>query len=63
MLFDSRHIFINGEAFMAAGEDAKLMRILANKHVLSAVQVSRLSPGALDLLQEWVDAGWVQSLS
>ena len=63
MLFDSRHIFINGEAFMAAGEDAKLMRILANKHALSAVQVSQLSPGALDLLQEWVDAGWVQSLS
>ena len=63
MLFDSRHIFINGEAFMAAGEDAKLMRILANKHALSTLQVSRLSPGALDLLQEWVDAGWVQSLS
>ncbi len=62
MLFDSRHIFINGEAFMAAGEDAKLMRILANKHALSALQVSRLSPGALDLLREWVDAGWVQSL-
>lgn len=62
MLFDSRHIFINGEAFMAAGEDAKLMRILANKHALSAVQVSRLSPEALDLLREWVDAGWVQSL-
>ncbi len=63
MLYDSRHIFVNGEAFMAAGEDAKLMRILANKHALSALQVSQLSPGALDLLQEWVDAGWVQSLS
>jgi 50S ribosomal protein L16 3-hydroxylase len=62
MLFDSRHIFINGEAFMASGEDAKWMRILANTHALSAVQVGRLSPGALGLLQDWVDAGWVQSL-
>jgi 50S ribosomal protein L16 3-hydroxylase len=62
MLFDARHIFINGEAFMASGEDAKLMRILANTHALSAVQVGRLSPGALGLLQDWVDAGWVQSL-
>jgi hypothetical protein len=26
------------------------------------VQVGRLSPGALGLLQDWVDAGWVQSL-
>ena len=62
MLFDARHIFINGEAFMASGEDAKWMRILANTHALSAVQVGRLSPGALGLLQDWVDAGWVQSL-
>lgn len=62
MLFDARHIFINGEAFVASGEDAKVMRILANKHTLSAVQVARLSPGALNLLQEWVEAGWVQSL-
>ena len=62
MLFDSHHIFINGEAFMASGEDAKLMRVLANKYSLSAVQVRRLSPGALNLLQDWVDAGWVQSL-
>lgn len=61
MLYDSAHIFINGESFRASGRDATLMRLLADQHHLRAADVKRLSAGALDLLAQWVDDGWLQA--
>ncbi len=60
MLYDARHIFINGESWRAAGADARLMRRLADRRVLSADDLARASPAALDLLREWCAAGWLQ---
>ncbi len=59
MMFDAKHIFINGESFRAAGRDATLMRCLANERCLSRPDVSRLSAEAQSLLQGWCDAGWM----
>lgn len=59
MMFDARHVFINGEAFRAGGRDAGLMQRLANQRHLNLAQVSKLSDAARDLLQQWVQAGWV----
>lgn len=59
MLYDARHVFINGEAFDAAGRDAQLMRRLADTRRLAAADVARLSAGARELLQEWRRAGWL----
>jgi len=61
MMYDTHHVFINGESFLAAGRDARLMRQLADARVLRAGEVARLSPPARDLLQDWVSAGWVHS--
>ncbi len=61
MLYDARHIFINGESWRAAGADARLMRRLADRRVLSADDLARASPEALDLLREWCAAGWLQA--
>ncbi len=61
MLYDSNHIFINGESFRASGRDATLMRLLADQHHLCAGDVKRLSAGALELLAQWVDDGWLQA--
>lgn len=58
MLYDPHHVFINGEAFEARGRDARLMRQLADGRALSASAVSGLSPGARQLLDQWVQAGW-----
>ena len=60
MLYDDRHIFINGEAFVAAGRDARLMRLLADQRGLGAVDVARLGSGARVLLSDWAEAGWVR---
>jgi len=61
MLFDERHVFINGESFVASGRDATLMRSLANQRFLPAKDVARLSAPALDLLAQWCEDGWVVS--
>ena len=60
MLYDSAHIFINGESFLASGRDALLMRQLADRHRLGAAEVKRLSADALALLTQWLDDGWLQ---
>ena len=62
MLYDARHIFINGESFEASGRDAQLVRQLADLHFLDIRDCARLSPGAAQLLGQWLDSGWLQEL-
>jgi 50S ribosomal protein L16 3-hydroxylase len=59
MMFDARHIFLNGESWRAAGADAKLMQRLANQRFLEPKDLTKASDGAIALLQEWLDAGWL----
>jgi 50S ribosomal protein L16 3-hydroxylase len=59
MMFDARHIFLNGESWRAAGKDAALMQKLANQRFLEPKDLIKASDGALALLQEWADAGWL----
>jgi len=58
MMYDDRHVFINGESFIAGGDDARLMRCLADDRRLVPEQVGQLSEDARDLLDAWVEAGW-----
>ena len=62
MLYDARHVFINGESFEASGRDAQLVRQLADLHFLDTRDCARLSPGAAQLLGQWLDSGWLQEL-
>jgi 50S ribosomal protein L16 3-hydroxylase len=61
MLFDSRHVFINGESFLASGKDARLMRKLANQRFLGPSDMRTAGPGAMALLSAWGDAGWLHA--
>jgi 50S ribosomal protein L16 3-hydroxylase len=61
MLFDAKHIFINGESFRAAGKDAKLLRKLANEKSLSKALASQFSDNAAELMQAWWEEGWWHS--
>jgi 50S ribosomal protein L16 3-hydroxylase len=63
MMYDAKHVFINGESFLAAGSDAKLMRKLADERELSADQVKKLSEGARELLAQWGEDGWLYGLA
>ncbi len=61
MLYDKRHIFVNGESWRAAGRDAMLMRRLADRRRLEAGDLAQASPAALGLLREWCEAGWLHA--
>jgi 50S ribosomal protein L16 3-hydroxylase len=59
MLYDSDHIFINGESFLASGRDADLMRALADDGHLSETDARRISKHARALALDWIEAGWL----
>ena len=61
MLYDARHVYINGESFRAGGADATLMRRLADQRALGARELARASEGARVLLGEWCEAGWLHA--
>jgi len=62
MMYDARHIFINGEGFRASGRDAKLMQRLADARQLDAKAVAGASDDARSLLMTWMEAGWLHEL-
>ncbi len=61
MMYDAHHIFLNGESWRAAGQDATLMRRLADSRELTEEEIKKASPEALSLLMEWCDDGWVHA--
>lgn len=61
MLYDAKHVYINGESFVCSGRDARLVRKLASQRALSAVDVARLSDGARAAVSQWCDAGWLHA--
>jgi 50S ribosomal protein L16 3-hydroxylase len=61
MMYDAHHIFLNGESWRAAGKDAALMRHLADARELTADELAKASPEALNLLMEWCDDGWLHA--
>ena len=61
MLYDARHVFINGESFRAGGRDAKLMHRLADQRHLSDADHRQLSAEAVTLLEGWAEDGWLHS--
>ena len=60
MMYDDKHVYINGESYRASGRDAALMRKLADERRLSARQLATASEEALQLVESWFDDGWVR---
>jgi 50S ribosomal protein L16 3-hydroxylase len=59
MLYDERHVFVNGESWRAGGRDAALMRRLADERRLGVRELARASAAARALLTDWCAAGWL----
>ena len=59
MMYDARHVYINGESFRSGGRDAKLMQRLADQRHLTARDAALLSPQASALVAQWCEAGWL----
>lgn len=61
MLYDARHVYVNGESFKAGGRDARLLRRLADDRRLRADELPGLSPQARATLDEWARSGWLRA--
>jgi 50S ribosomal protein L16 3-hydroxylase len=61
MLYDARHVFINGESMRVRGNDAALLRRLADERTLDARAVRGASAAVRKVLAEWFAAGWLNS--
>ena len=61
MLYDRRHVFVNGEAYRARGRDATLLRRLADARALDAGAVRGLGAEARRWLDDWHAAGWCRA--
>ena len=62
MLYDSRHVYINGESVAVRGRNAALLRTLADERALDARAVRGASRPVRALLAEWLAAGWLRSV-
>ena len=62
MMYDDKHVFINGESFKVGGRDARVLRQLADDRCLDGVKFKTLSADAKEALQDWADAGWLHAL-
>jgi len=60
MMYDSDHVFINGESYRAKGADAILMRRLADQRYLAAGELRKAGAAAMGLLKDWQESGWLQ---
>lgn len=60
MMYDSDHVFINGESYRAKGADASLMRRLADQRCLTPGELRKAGASAVALLGDWHDAGWLR---
>jgi 50S ribosomal protein L16 3-hydroxylase len=61
MMYDSHHVFINGESLLAAGRDATLMRAFADGRSLTATQLRTASEAARGVIEGWLEAGWAHA--
>ena len=61
MLYDARHVFVNGESVPARGKDAALLRRLADERTLDDPAVRAASSKIRRLLGEWFAAGWLRT--
>ena len=63
MMYDTRHVYINGESFRAGGRDARLLHGLADRRTLAAGDWRQLSAEARLTLEEWAAAGWLEGVA
>jgi 50S ribosomal protein L16 3-hydroxylase len=59
MLYDGRHVFINGEAVPVRGKSAAVLRRLADERMLDARTVRGADRAVKQRLAEWFAAGWL----
>ena len=59
MSYDSKHMFINGQSFVCAGKDAKILQKLADERILIKADLAAASEQLTAALSEFAKEGWL----
>lgn len=59
MLYQGKHIFINGESFNVGREDKSILTKLANQRSLSAEEIIEASDDVIEAFCIWYEDGWL----
>jgi 50S ribosomal protein L16 3-hydroxylase len=59
MSYDAKHMFINGQSFKCAGQDAKLLRKLADQRQILATELIAGSEALMPAIGEFAKEGWL----
>ena len=62
MLYDTRHVYINGESWRCQGDDARWLKTLADQRFLARPQLAQASGALRQQLWVWLRAGWLHPL-
>lgn len=59
MLYDGRHIYVNGSSWRMGGRDARILRRLADRRGLTAAELRGASEDLRDWLRQAASDGWL----
>jgi 50S ribosomal protein L16 3-hydroxylase len=59
MSYDAKHMFINGQSFVCAGKDAKILRKLADERKIDAIELRAGSAALMPAIGEFAKEGWL----
>lgn len=60
MLYQAKHIFINGESFSVGKADKQILSQLANQRSLTPEQIATASEDVLEAFCIWYEDGWLE---
>lgn len=60
MLYQAKHIFINGESFNVGKADKQILSLLANQRSLTPDEISKASEDVLEAFCIWYEDGWLE---
>ena len=60
MMYDAQRLYLNGECVAVAPADARILRMLADHHRLSASDARRLGRAGRALINQWLTHGWLR---
>ncbi len=62
MLYLGKHVFLNGESFIAGRAELPVLQALANRRQLASAEVLAASADVQETLHQWHDEGWLELL-
>ncbi len=61
MMYDEKHVYLNGDSWKVAGKDGKLLRKLADARSLGPADLASISPALATALGQFIEQGWLHA--